>query len=34
MTMFVFFVDPHFPSIEYFDVYGGIGKYIKLFGGI
>ena len=34
MTIFVFYVGPHFPNIEYFEVYGGIWKYIKVFGGI
>ena len=24
MTIFVFHVDPHFPNIGYFEVYGGI----------
>ena len=24
MTFFVFYAGPHFPDIEYFDVYGGI----------
>ena len=34
MTFFVSRVGAHFPHIEYFDVYGGILKYIKVFGGI
>ena len=34
MTIFVFYVGPHFPNIQYFDVCGGIWRYIKLFGGI
>ena len=34
MTFLVFYVGPHFPDIGYFDVYGGILRYIKVFGGI
>ena len=30
MTIFVFYVDPHFPNIGYFDVYGGIWGYTPL----
>ena len=31
MTIFVFYVGPHFPNIEYFEVYGG---YMKVYEGI
>ena len=34
MTICVSYVDPHFPSIGYFEVYVGIWSYIKAFGGI
>ena len=34
MTIFVFDVGPHFPNFQYFDVWRGICRYIKLFGGI
>ena len=34
MTIFVFYVGPHFPNIGDFDVYGGILRYIKVYGGI
>ena len=34
MTIFGSYVGRHFPNIQYFDVYGGILRYIKLFGGI
>ena len=34
MTIFVFYVGPHFSNIQYFDVCGGICRYKKLFGGI
>ena len=28
MTIFVVYVGPHFPNIGYFDVYGGILRYL------
>ena len=34
MTIFVSYVGPHFSNIQYFDVCGGICRYIKLFEGI
>ena len=34
MTIFVFYVGPHFPNIQDFDVCEGSCRYIKLFGGI
>ena len=34
MTIFVFFVGPHFSIIGYFDVYGGILKHLNVFWGI
>ena len=34
MTIFGSYVGSHFPNIQYFDVCGGIWRYIKLFGGI
>ena len=34
MTIFVFYVGPHFPNIQYFDVCESTWRYIKLFGGI
>ena len=34
MTIFVFYVGPHFPNIVYFDVYGGMLRDIGVFGGI
>ena len=34
MTIFVFYVGPHFPNIRNFDVNGGISRYVREFGGI
>ena len=34
MTIFGSYVDPHFLNIGYFEVYGGIRRYIKVYGGI
>ena len=33
-TIFGSYVGSHFPNIGYFDVYGGICMYIKVFGNI
>ena len=34
MTIFGFYVGRHFTNIQYFDVYKGIWRYIKLFEAI
>ena len=34
MTIFGSYVGCHFPNIQYFNVYGGVWRYIKLFGSI